>query len=90
MGSGCRRKSGDSLFHPKVRWGEDSIFNAPAGVGGEPRLAGGVEGVHRPHQADGDQILLVAGLGVVFFRHKRDFGRFVQVGIQQNDLQAGK
>ena len=22
--------------------------------------------------------------GVVFFRHKRDFGRFVQVGIQQN------
>ena len=47
-------KEVDSLFHPKVRWGEDSIFNAPAGVGGEPRLAGGVEGVHRPHQADGD------------------------------------
>ena len=53
-------------IHPKL------VFNAPAGVGGEPRLAGGVEGVHRLHQADGadgDQIFLVAGLGVVFFRH---------------------
>ena len=63
-------KEVDSLFHPKVRWGEDSIFDAPAGIGGEPRPAGGVEGVHCFHQpdgADGDQVLLVAGEGVVFF-----------------------
>ena len=34
-------------IHPKL------VFNASAGIGGEPRLAGGVEGVHRLHQADG-------------------------------------
>ena len=59
-----------SLFHPKVRWGEDSIFNAAACISGKPRPAGGVEGVHCFHQAngaDGDQVLLVAGEGVVFF-----------------------
>ena len=48
----CVRKV-DSLFHLKVRWGEDSIFNAPAGVGGKPRLAGGIKGIYRFHQADG-------------------------------------
>ena len=70
MGSGCRRKSGGSLFHPKVRWGEDSIFDAPAGIGGEPCPAGGVEGVHCFHQAngaDGDQVLLITRQGVIFF-----------------------
>ena len=46
-------KEVDSLFHPKVRWGEDSIFNAPAGISGEARPAGGVEGVHGFHQANG-------------------------------------
>ena len=59
-----------SLFHLKVRWGEDSIFNAAAGVCGEPRLAGGVESVHGFHQAngtDGDEIILIARLGVIFF-----------------------
>ena len=63
-------KEMDSLFHPKVRWGEDSIFDAPAGIGGEPRLACGIKGIYCFHQAngaDGDQVLLVAGEGVVFF-----------------------
>ena len=63
-------KEVDSLFHPKVRWGEDSIFDAPAGIGGEPRLACGIKGIYCFHQAngaDGDQVLLVAGEGVVFF-----------------------
>ena len=46
-------KEVDSLFHPKVRWGEDSIFNAPAGVGGKACPAGRVESIHRFHQADG-------------------------------------
>ena len=30
MSSGCRCKSGDSLFHPKVRWGEDKHFQCSA------------------------------------------------------------
>ena len=79
MGSGCRRKSGDSLFHPKVRWGEDSIFNAPAGVGGKACPAGRVESIHRFHQADGadgDQIVLLTGESVVFFG---DVGHEAQV-----------
>ena len=79
MGPGCRRKSGDSLFHLKVRWGEDSIFDAPACIGGEPRPAGGVEGVHGFHQAngaDGNQIVLLTGESVVFFG---DVGHEAQV-----------
>ena len=64
---------GDGSDSPSgVRSGEDSIFNAAARIGREPCLPGRVEGVHRLHQADGpdgDQIFLVAGLGVVFFRH---------------------
>ena len=70
MGSGCRCESGDSLFHPKVRWGEDSILNASAGVSRKSGPAGGVEGVHGLHQADGadgDQIVLLTGESVVFF-----------------------
>ena len=59
-----------SLFHLKVRWGEDSIFNAPAGVGGKACPAGRVEGVYRFHQAngaDGNKVVLITGQGVVFF-----------------------
>ena len=65
----CGKEVG-SLFHPKVRWGEDSIFNAPAGVGRKPCPASRVEGVHRFHQADGadgNKVVLIAGQGVVFF-----------------------
>ena len=61
-------KEVDSLFHPKVRWGEDSIFDAPAGISGEARPAGGVEGVHGFHQAngaDGNQIVLLRGESIV-------------------------
>ena len=63
-------KEVNSLFHPKVRWGEDSIFNAAACISGKPRLACGIKGIYRFHQAngaDGDQVLLVAGEGVIFF-----------------------
>ena len=64
---------GDGSDSPSgVRSGEDSIFNAAARIGREPCLPGRVEGVHRLHQADGpdgDQVFLVTGLGVVFFRH---------------------
>ena len=62
-------KEVDSLFHPKVRWGEDSIFDAPAGISGEARPAGGVEGVCGSHQAngaDGNQIVLLRGESIVF------------------------
>ena len=67
-------KEVDSLFHPKVRWGEDSIFNAAAGVGGKPRLACGIKGIYRFHQpdgADGNKILLIARQGVIFFYDMR-------------------
>ena len=63
-------KEVDSLFHPKVRWGEDSIFNAAAGIGGKPRLACGIKGIYRFHQpdgADGNKIFLIARQGVIFF-----------------------
>ena len=67
-------KEVDSLFHPKVRWGEDSIFDAPAGISGEARPAGGVEGVHGFHQAngaDGNQIVLLRGESIVFLCNVR-------------------
>ena len=63
-------KGADSLFHPKVRWGEDSIFDAPACISGEPRLACGIKGIYCFHQAngaDGDQVLLITRQGVIFF-----------------------
>ena len=63
-------KDVDSLFHPKVRWGEDSIFDAPACISGEPRLACGIKGIycfHQPDGADGDQVLLITRQGVIFF-----------------------
>ena len=66
----CYVKEVGSLFHLKVRWGEDSIFNAAACISGKPRPAGGVEGVHCFHQAngaDGDQVLLITRQGVIFF-----------------------
>ena len=59
-----------SLFHLKVRWGEDSIFNAPAGVGGKACPTVRVESIHCFHQADGadgNKVVLIAGQGVVFF-----------------------
>ena len=62
-------KEVDFLFHPKVRWGEDSIFDAPAGISGEARPAGGVECIHGFHQAngaDGNQIVLLRGESIVF------------------------
>ncbi len=47
---------------------EDLIFDTAGGVGGELDLFVGAEGVHgldETDRADGDQILLVGGLGVV-------------------------
>ena len=70
----CCVKEVDSLFHPKVRWGEDSIFNAPAGIGGKACPAGGIKGVYGLYQANGangNQILLVSGHSVIFFNDVR-------------------
>ena len=45
---------GDGSGSPSgVRWGEDSILNASAGIGRKPRLAGGVKGIHGLHQSNG-------------------------------------
>ena len=45
---------GDGSDSPSgVRWGEDSILNASAGIGRKPRLAGGVKGIHGLHQPNG-------------------------------------
>ena len=49
---------------------QDLIFNTSAGVGGEADALVGAEGVHRLDEADGadgDQILLIGCLRVVFF-----------------------
>ena len=54
-------KEVDSLFHLKVRWGEDSILNTSAGVSRKSGPAGGVEGVHGFHQANGAQRTAVSG-----------------------------
>ena len=50
-GSGPETDGSDS--QSGVRWGEDSILNAPAGIGRKPRLAGGVKGIHGLHQPNG-------------------------------------
>ena len=49
---------------------EDSIFNAPGGIGGQPGPLGGVEAGDALDEADGsdgNQVLLIGALGVVFF-----------------------
>ena len=49
--------------HPEL------VFDAPAGISGEARPAGGVEGVYGFHQAngaDGNQIVLLRGESIVF------------------------
>lgn len=50
-GSGPETDGSDS--QSGVRSGEDSILNAPAGIGRKPRLAGGVKGIHGLHQPNG-------------------------------------
>ena len=56
------------LLGPKMH--QDLIFNTPAGIGGQPdvfvRLKGG-DPLDEANGANGDQVVLVPGLGVVFF-----------------------
>ena len=60
---------------------EDLIFDAPGGVGGQTRPLLRVEAgdaLDEPDGADGDQVLLVGALGVVFFgrlKQKEEFSR---------------
>ena len=77
-------KEMDSLFHPKVRWGEDSILNASAGVSRKSGPAGGVEGVHGLHQADGadgDQVVKLHICSLIFFYY---MGNKPQVTFYEN------
>ena len=79
-------KEMDSLFHPKVRWGEDSIFNAAAGISGKPRLACGIKGIYRFHQpdgADGNKILLITRQGVIFFYDVRHQPQIVRISFSR-------
>ena len=49
---------------------QDLIFDAPGGVGGQPRPLGGVvagDPLDEADGADGDQIVLVRALGVILF-----------------------
>lgn len=59
------------LLHPPiVPLCEDSIFNTSARISCQPDAFVGLEGVHRldePDGTDGDQVLLLLRLGVVFF-----------------------
>ena len=64
-----QRDGGPGFFVPP-QLHADLIFNAPAGIGGKSGPAGAVEGVDRldqPDGADADEVVLVAGQGVVFF-----------------------
>ena len=63
---------------------QDLIFHAPGGIGGKPCPFGGIEGGDAFDQADGadgDQILLVRGLGIVFFHN---VGDQAQVALDEN------
>lgn len=69
---------------PDVRWGAYSIFNTPGGIGGQTGSFGGVKGTdafHQPDGSDGNQILLVRGLGVVFFHY---VGNQTQIPFNQH------
>ena len=49
---------------------QNLIFHTPGGIGGQPGPLGAVKAgdpLDQPDGADGDQILLVRGNGVVFF-----------------------
>ena len=49
---------------------QDLIFYAPGGVGGQAGAFGGIKGgdsLDEPDGADGDQILLIGSIGIVFF-----------------------
>ena len=64
--------------------GIDSIFHATGGIGGQPCALGGVEGCDALDQtncADRDQVLLVGGLGIVFFHY---VGHKTQVAFNQD------
>ena len=55
---------------PRTKVHQDFIFNTPAGVCCQTDALVGLEGVHgldEADRADGDQILLLFGLRVVFF-----------------------
>lgn len=59
-----------STFALGAEMHQDFIFHAPGGIGGQPRTLGGVKGgdpLDESDGADGNQILLVGGLGIVFF-----------------------
>jgi hypothetical protein len=62
---------------------EDCIFNAAGGIGGEPgtlfRIEAG-DALDKPNGADGDKILLITALGVVFFH---DMGHQAQIVADQ-------
>ncbi len=64
--------------------GIDSIFHAPGGVGRQPCPLGDIKGCDALDQsdgADGDQVLLVRGLGVIFLHN---MGHKTQIPLHQN------
>ena len=68
----------------KSHWGEGSIFYAAGCIGGQSGSLGRVKGGNSFDQADGshgDQILLIRGLGIVFFH---DVGDQTKVAFNQN------
>ena len=50
----CIRDSGLPALALPPELHTDLVFNAAAGIGGEPRLACGIKGIYRFHQPDGD------------------------------------
>ena len=54
----------------RTKMHENLIFNAPAGIGGQPyifiRLEGG-DSLNQSNGPNGDQVVLISGLSVIFF-----------------------
>lgn len=68
---------------PGAKVHQDLIFNAPAAIGGQLHLLGGVEGGHpldEPDGTDGNEVVLVGGLGVVLLH---DMGHQAEVMLHQ-------
>ena len=66
---------------------EDLIFNASAGIGGQAHVFVRLEGGHPLDEADGtdgEQVVLISALGVVFFDDVRH-----QAQVMLNELAAG-
>ena len=71
---GIRKRDFSLKFFLAAKIHQDLIFNAAGGVSGQTCPLGGIkggDGLDQPNGADRDQILLITGLGVIFFEGQK-------------------